>query len=64
MSKTKSKHMMAIVSFSCALVCLMVFILTSYTLAAISLFICLFLAVIYRNEYNHETIMEEIKKCQ
>ena len=62
--ETKSKHKMAIISFACALVCLMVFIMSNYTIAAISLFICLFLAVIYRNEYHYGIIMEEIKKCQ
>ena len=59
--ETKNKHKMAVISFVCALGCLMVFVVTNYTLAALSLFICLFLAVIYRAEYQYGMIIEKLE---
>jgi hypothetical protein len=59
--ETKIKHTMAVISFVCALACLMVFVLTNYTLAALSLFICMMLAIIYRAEYQYGMIMEKLE---
>lgn len=60
--KKKYNHYMAVLSYTGAVMCLIVFFWTRYTMVAVAMFFLILNAIVFRNEYQFKTIVEEIRE--
>jgi len=59
--KTKYYHYFAVMCFTGAMMALIVFFWTRWTMSIIACFFAMLMAIIYRSEYQFKTILERLR---